>query len=79
MSKGTIRLGGKEFEVKIEDGERYVKVKGNWLTVGDFVDGLSPEMKDRLAKVGKMALDDEKKGVKPPKGKYQYYAEDTYK
>jgi hypothetical protein len=35
---------------------------------------ISDEDMVRMAKVGAMALDDERKGIKSPKGKYQYYS-----
>ena len=76
---GTIRFEGRAYDVKVENGERYVKVEDSWLTVDEFVSGLSTEAKVKLAKVGKVALEDEAKGIRPPKGKYQYLAEDQYK
>lgn len=77
---GKIRFGGKEYQVKVENGERYIKVNKKWITANEFVEKhYTTEQLIRLAKVGKIALEDEIKGEKPKKGKYQYYAEDIYK
>lgn len=72
---GKVNLFGKEYPVKVVDGERLTKVGDRWLTSDEFVESLSPEKIDSLAFVGRIALRDERLGVEPEKGKYQYIAQ----
>jgi hypothetical protein len=67
---GKIRIGKNEYTIEVKNGIRCIDGK----TVKEFMKTLDKVGIERMAKVGAMALDDEKKGVKFPKGKYQYYA-----
>ena len=70
IHKGKIRIGKTTYDCEVKNGIRYV----DGMTVEKFWGTLSEEDKLTMEKVGKMALEDEKKGITPPKGKYQYYA-----
>lgn len=67
--KSKFVLDGKTYECEVIDGVRYVEGK----MVDEFFETLADDQKLRFARVGKMALDGEKRGIKPPKKKYQYY------
>ncbi len=67
--KGSFVLDGKIYKCEVINGIRYVEGK----TVRQFFETLTDEQKRRFAVVGKLALKDERLGVKPPKNKYQYY------
>jgi hypothetical protein len=67
--KGTIQIGTKRYSCEIKNGTYYV----NGLIVDEFVKTLPPYELAKVTMVGLMALQDEMNGVKPPKGKYQYY------
>lgn len=61
MVKGKIRLSGKEHEVKIIAGKRYI----DGMTVDEFMETLDPITLMELAEVGRQTLIDEKSGTKP--------------
>lgn len=68
--KGTIQIGSKTYKHEVKDGVYFIDGK----PADEFIETLSLEDKIRIAKVGKMALQDEIAGITPPKGKYRYYA-----
>lgn len=67
--KGKIVFEGKSYECEVINGERFIEGK----TVHEFFKTLSPSQQIKFARIGKMALEDEARGIKPPKNKYQYY------
>lgn len=68
--KGKIQIGSKIYDVEVKNDVRYIDGK----TIDAFIETLSEDEMKQMALVGVMALKDEMKGVKPPKGKYQYYS-----
>ncbi len=68
MKKVTI--GKKEYEVEIKEGISYIDGQ----TVDKFIKKLSKDDILRMAKVGRIVIDDERKGVTPPPMKYQFYS-----
>lgn len=66
---GKVNIDSKTYDVEVRDGERYI----DGVTVEEFMKRLTPDQMVRAARVGVMALKDERDGVKSPKGKYQYY------
>lgn len=69
MNKSVVNIGGQNYEVEVKNGIRYIDGK----TVDEFLETLDTETLLKASRVGKMAIDDEIKGVTPAKGKYQYY------
>lgn len=69
MSKKKVQIGDKWYECEVKDGIRYI----GGMTVDEFLETQTDEQNEKAARVGAMAILDEMKGIKPPKGKYQYY------
>jgi len=74
MSK-TVDVNGKKYAVEIRGGVRFIDGK----TVEEFCATLDKDTLLRASRIGKMAIEDEIKGIKPPKGKYQYYINEPLK
>lgn len=74
--KGKVKFNGAEYDVKVVDGIRLVKLHEKWLTTDEFLELLPQHLLDNLAFVGKVALQDEIMGRKPEKGKYQYLVDE---
>jgi hypothetical protein len=68
--KGRFYFDGKYYNCEVIDGIRYIEGK----TVDEFMGTVTDEQNARIARVGKMAIEDEIKAINPPKGKYEYYA-----
>ena len=68
--KGRVQIGKKFYDVEVKNGERFIDGK----TIYEFMETLNEDDLLRMAVVGKMAINDERIGIKPPKGKYQYYS-----
>lgn len=73
--KGKVNIDGIEYDVEVKNGERFIDGK----TIDEFIKILSENQLLRAANVGIMALKDEKKGIKPAKGKYQYFINEPLK
>ena len=66
--KGEFIFKGKTYKCSVKNGVRYVENQ----TVDEFFKVLSPEDVVKFAKIGQMALYDEKNNIKPSPKKYQY-------
>jgi hypothetical protein len=73
-AKGHLQLGRKKISYEIKDG--VIRVDG--MLAHEFLENCTTEEMEALAKIGKIALADERRyeidGTIPPKGKYQYHA-----
>lgn len=69
--EGQVKIGDKIYKVAVIDGVRYMDGK----TCEEFLRTCSPEEKINFAKLGMVAINDEKNGGYSPK-KYEYLIND---